>query len=172
MVKLYHTRFYIDIKWMLTFIQNLYKIHITIKCKKRIEHFNKCALYTEYLFKIMMFLYISGVFIQFPYPAYMYFLKNEVVTLIPIYSPLIDEKTPTGYIILGMVHMSWILTATLGILACDFCITLLTVSPLIFSKLILFDLQQLNHDLQINRINIFIKYQLQNIFLMHQQKFE
>lgn len=155
-------------------MQNLYKIHITVDCQKRAEYFNKCAIYTEYLFKIMMFFYISGVFFLIPYPVYMYFIKHEVITIIPLYFPFFDETTLSGYIIISSMHLSFISTATLGLLACDFFFTLLIVSSLIFAKLISFDIQQLNHELQINKSksNIVIKYRLQNIFLMHQQNYE
>lgn len=106
----------------MNFIRNLYKVHITAESSERVEYFKKCALYTEYLFIGMTILYISATFSFLIYPLYMYFFENEIVPILPIYLPYVDENTHYGYIILTSFQASAFLMVLFGLLACDFFI--------------------------------------------------
>lgn len=151
------------------FIRNLYKIHITTESPTRLAYFKKCALYTEYLFIGMAALYVSAVCSFLLYPFYMYAFENEIVPIIPIYLPGIDENTRNGFIILSSFHISAYFMVISGVFAYDFLITILTVSPLICAKLIWFEMEQLKCDLEGDESPIVIKYHFRNILLLHQQ---
>lgn len=169
MIKIYHIRYVDDLQWIIRFVQRLYKIHSTIKTKKRIEYFNNFAFATEMIFKVMSTLYLLSVFTFFPYPLYMYYFENEVVTMIPIYMPFVDEKTFTGYIIVSGYQITIFVIATLGVLACDSFMAIIIVSTLIFAKLIKFDMEQINDDLLEKDSTITVKARFRNILLMHQE---
>lgn len=168
-VKLYHIRYVEDLQWIIRFIQNLYEIHTKTKSPERKEYFNNFAMATELLFKVITTLYILSVFTFFPYPIYMYLFKHEVVTIIPLYLPLVDDKTFIGYVFLCSFQVLMFFWATLGVLACDFFMAIIIISTLIFSKLISLDLQQLEIDFQIDNSDITVKGRFRNILLMHQE---
>lgn len=158
-----------DLQWIIRFVQKLYKIHIKTKSKDRLEYFNKFALFTEIFFKIMSTLYLLSVFTFFPYPAYMYFFKHEVVTMIPLYAPFIDESQPAGYIALGALHIMLFFFATLGILACDFFMAIIIISTLIFAKLISLELEQIDIDQPLKNSELLVRGRFRNVLIMHQE---
>lgn len=172
MIKLYHIRYVDDLQWIIRFIQNLYKIHSKSKSKERIEYFTNFAFATEVLFKIMTTLYILSVFTFFPYPIYMYFFESQIVTIIPVYLPGIDEKTLVGYIIQNSFQIIIVSLATLGILACDFFMAIIIISSLIFAKLISLDMEQIEKDLQLENSITTVRGRFRNIVLMHQEMFK
>lgn len=113
-IKLYHIRYVDDLQWIIRFIQNLYKIHTKTKSHERKKYFNNFAMVTEVLFKVITTLYILSVFTFFPYQIYMYFVKNEVVPIIPIYLPFVDDATLAGYVFLSGFQVVIFFLATLG----------------------------------------------------------
>lgn len=165
---MYHACFYTkDFCWTANFIRNMYKIHITTESPERVEYFKKCTLYTEYLFKGMTILYILSSFSFFIYPLYMYFFENEIVPILPIYLPGIDENTRNGFIILTTFQGSAFFMVLFGLLG--FIIVIFVSSPLIFAKIIWFEVQQIHCDLKEDEPPIVIKYRFRNILLLHQQ---
>lgn len=169
MVKMYHIRYVDDLQWLIRFIQNLYKIHQKTKSKDRISYFNKFAFATEVLFKVITTLYILSVFTFFPYPIYMYFFKNEVVTIIPVYVPGIDDTQFSGYVFLCCYQIILFVLATLGVLACDFFMAIVIISTLIFAKLIILDMEQIEHDQELKDSVFIVRGRFRNILLMHQE---
>lgn len=168
-VKLYHIRYVDDLQWVIRFVQNLYKIHQKTKSRDRINYFNNFAIATDVLFKVITTLYILSVFTFFPYPIYMYLFKNEVVTIVPMYLPGIDESQFAGYVFLSSYHIVIILLATIGVLACDFFMAIIIISTLIFAKLISLDTKQIAKDLQLKDPILTVRGRLRNILLMHQE---
>lgn len=169
MIKIYHIRYVEDLQWIIRFIQRMYKIHSTIKSKDRIEYFKNFAFATEMIFKVMSTLYLLSVFTFFPYPLYMYYFENEVVTILPIYMPFVDETTFAGYIITCAYQIVLLVLATIGVLACDSFMAIIIVSTLIFAKLIKFDMEQINEDLKEKESTLTVKARFRNILLMHQE---
>lgn len=157
-----------DFKWAANFLLNLYKIHITTKSRERAEYFKTCSLYTEYLFIFMAILYFTSTFAILIYPLYMYFFENEVVPVMPIYLPLVDETTHNGYIILTTFHLVVFYMAVSGLFLFDFLLAILILSTLMFAKVIWFETQQIHRDLEENEPPIVIKYRFRNILLLHQ----
>lgn len=171
LVKLFHIRYIDDLQGTIRSIQNLYKIHSKTKSIERIEYFEKFAFVTEVLFKGMTIVYISSTFTFYFYPVYMYLYENEIVPIIPLYLPAIDENQFTGYVILCVIHVTVLNLATFGVLACDFFIAIIIISTLIFAKLISLDFEQIDMDLMKNASPLRITGRFRNILLMHQEMF-
>lgn len=165
---MYHVHYADELQRIYHTIRKLYKTHITNESRERIEYFRMFAFITETLFKLMTTVYMLSGFLFFPYPLYMYYMKNEIVPLMNLYIPYIDVKTFTGYISLAASHIFYIFSATFGISACDFSMSIAIISPIIFSKLISIDLQQLNVDLKENVSVVNVRSRFRNI-LMHQE---
>lgn len=168
-MKLYHITYVDDLQWIIRFIQNLYRIHVNTKSPERKEYFANFALATEIMFKVMTPVYISSAFIFLLYPLYMYFFENELVPILPLYLPFVDQSTVTGYIILNTYLIIAILFATCGLLGCDFFMTIITVSTLIFAKLMTIEMKQICADLQVDNSAQIVKRRFRNMLLMHQE---
>lgn len=135
----------------------------------RIVYFEKFAFYTEMLFKVMLTLYILSVFTFLPYPIFMYLFRKEVVTMLGLYMPGIDETTLVGYTFLTIYQFIALLFATLGVCAYDFFIAISTISSLIFSKIISLEMDQINIDLEKGESILIVLGRFRNVILMHQE---
>lgn len=142
---------------------------MTTKSKERLEYFANFAFATEMIFKVMATLYLLSVFTFFPYPLYMYYFENEVVPLIPLFLPGIDETTFAGYVLISCYQVVVFVLATIGVLACDAYMAIIIVSTLIFSKLISLDLEQIEDDLLLKDPTLTVRGRFRNIILMHQE---
>lgn len=169
LVKLYHVQYFRELQKIVFFIRKIFEIHITTKSPERIEFLGNFARIIEYLFIGMCFLYMNTIFVFYPYPAYMYFLKNEVVPLLDLYVPGIDETTYLGYWILFVYHNFIVFGAMLGLLAADFILVMAMISSLIFAKLIWFEVQQLHFELKESEPMATVINRFVNILRMHQE---
>lgn len=167
---MWHITYVDDMQWIIRFVRNLYEIHVKTKSPECIEYFANFAIITEVLFKCMTTVYISSVFTLFPYPIYMYFVRNEVVSLLPMLLPFVDESHLGGYILLNTYQIIAMVLFVFGVLACDFFMTISIISTLIPAKLISLEMEQIGTDLQLEQsAPIIIKGRFRNVLLMHQE---
>lgn len=124
---------------------------------------------TEILFKMILILYVLSTFTFLPYPIYMYLFKNEIVTMLPLYMPGVDETTFAGYISLSAYHFVSLFLATLGVCACDFFVAIMIVSTLIFAKIITLEMSHIDDDLEEEDSTSIVRGRFRNILLMHQE---
>lgn len=145
-------------------------MHITTKSPDRIEYFRKCALFTEFLFKFVVGAYFSSILFFLAMPIFIYLTTNEMVPMMPLFLPIIDETTTVGYTILTIYHIICVVFATVSFTSVDFFMAIIIISSLIFGKLISTDLEQINFDLLENDSGLITaKARLRNVLLMHQE---
>lgn len=89
--KMYNAFYAEDFHWTICLIQDLYKIHAKTKSRELAEYFEKFAVFTEILFKIMIIAFVSCTMTFFLYPFYMYFIKGELMPMMPLYLPFVNE---------------------------------------------------------------------------------
>lgn len=167
---MYHIRYTDDFNWIIRKIQNLYKVHITTKSPDRIAYFRNFALFTEVLFKLMIIAYSTCILAFFSIPIFVYLTTSELVPVLPLYLPIVDESTTVGYTILTIYHISCAILATIGFTAIDYFMAIVITSSLIFAKLISSDLQEMNIDLLENDAGLMAaKARFRNVLLMHQE---
>lgn len=154
----------------LTFIKHLFKLHISTKSTERLELFKRFAFYNDTTVKAAVTLYIGAVASFFPYPLYMYYIKDQLVPLILLYVPGVDENTVSGYIFLVIFHSFLLLLTVIGMSVCDILYALMIINIPIFARLIEDEICQLNVILEQNSQTAHIwKYRLRNILIMHQE---
>lgn len=168
--KMYNAFYAEDFHWTICLIQDLYKIHAKTKSRELAVYFEKFAVFTEILFKIMIIAFLSSTVTFFLYPFYMYFIKGELMPMMPLYLPFVNESTIIGFIIINSYQFLCAVISVVGLSALEFLTAIIIISSLIFAKLISRDLLQINADLQeIDPGMLIVKARLRNIFLMHQQ---
>lgn len=171
---MYHMLYIDDFNWIIQKVQSLYKVHITTKSLDRIEYFQKFALFTEILFKVMTAVYVPPILAFLLYPIFAYLTASKVVSVLPMHHlPMINETTVIGYTVTAFHHMGCVILSALGYLAIDFFMATIITSSLIFGKLISADLEQINIDLleKDSRL-ITAKARFRNILLMQQETSE
>lgn len=172
-VKVYAVKYRVNIHWMINYLYEIYKVNAVTKCEKRASLFNRFAFYTEIVFKCGALLYLLSISAYFLYPIYMYLFKGEVIVVLSIYFPGIDETTAGGYIFLLCYHITVLALAFIAVSACDFLFTMLIVNTPVMATLIEVEVQQLNGILTSAAVDVpLMKSKLRNILLMHREMTE
>lgn len=167
---MYNAKYAEDFYWTIHLIQDLYKNHAETDSRDLAEYFNKFSQFTELLLKVMIIVFLTCTAAFPSYSFYMYFVKGELMPIMPLYLPGLDETTIIGFILLNLYHFICATISAVGLSALEFLTAIIIISSLIFSKLISRDLQQINDDLEDGDSGILIiKERLRNIFLMHQE---
>lgn len=144
--------------------------NLSYKRQKLIQQF---ITITEYIFKIGMTLYILSTSFYAVYPTYKYVYFNEIVPLITLYVPFLDENTITGFAYLTIYHLTIIISALMASACADFIFPMIAVNVLLMGNIIDDDIQTLNELLASDRPDpVMIKIRLKNIFLQHQEIIE
>lgn len=125
----------------------------------------------EILFKVVLFAYFLPFFAFLAYPILVYLTTGQVVPILPVYLPMIDDTTYVGLLINTAFHLSLMVVAAVGFTAMDYFIAVGITSSLIFAKLISLDLQQINFDL-IDSEMMTAKARFWNVLLMHREMSE
>ena len=140
------------------------------KSRDLAEYFEKFATFTEFLFRWMIIVFVMGPFLFMLFPIYKYFTDGELIPIMPLFFPGIDEKTIIGYVVLNLYLLLISVMGITCLFALEFLMAIIIISSLIFAKLIGRQLQQMNVDLQDDDCEMpTIKGRLRNIFLMHQE---
>lgn len=168
--KMYNAKHAEDFHVTIHLIQDLYRINAKTESPDLAKYFEKFAVFTEVLFKLIMISFSSCSVTFLLYPFYIYFLKGELMPLMPLYLPGIDETTIIGYIILNCYLFLCAMFSIIGLGALEFLLAIIIISSLIFAKLISRELQQINIDLQEDDSTMLVaKGRFKNILLMHQE---
>lgn len=170
LMKLLNSRYAKDFYWTISLIQDIYTCHSKTKSREISEYFEKFASFTELLFKLMLGGFGISPFAFILYPVYMYFVNDELITIIPLYLPGIDETTVVGFIILNLYLLLISIIGSICLSALEFLMAIIIISSLIFAKIVSSELQQINTDLQDDDCGMLAMIgRFRNIFLMHQQ---
>lgn len=159
--------------WTINHFHDIYKVNVKTKDPKRRNVFGQFGFYTEIVFKCGTFLYFLSILGYFVYPIYMYLFKNEIVSLMPIYIPGINEDTIAGFVSITCYHIILLLVAFVAASAVDFMFTMLIVNTPLMSDLIKMEVEQLNDALTSEKVDkLLVKFKLRNILLMHREMTE
>lgn len=172
-MKIYSVKYHADLLGLINYLDGVYKVNTSSKDKKRLAYFTSYSNYTEIVFKCGTFMYFLSVLSYFLNPMYMYLFHGEIVTLLPTYSPGIDEKTVNGFIVLTCYHIIVLVLAFIASTASDFLFTMLIINTPILAILFGLEVEKLNEILvDTPNDSAMIKFKLRNILLMHRGLFE
>lgn len=152
---------------------DIYKVNANTKNHMRRTLFDRFAFYTEMIIECGAFLYFLSIISYFVYPIYTYWLKREIITLLPTFMPGIDEGSASGFIIITCYHILLLLVALVAASACDFLFTILIANTPVMATLIEMEVQQLNDILTSQKVDVLLmKSKFRNILLMHREMTE
>lgn len=172
---MYNLRYIKEFKHEIMFFKHLFQLHITTKSKVRLDLFARFALYNELIAKCGILLYSLAVTSFFPYPIYMYFVKDERVPLLTLYIPFVNENTYGGYITLLIIQTFLIIITVVGMAASDILYAMMITNFPILARLIEDESNQLNEFLEEQEHSEngtkdqTWKYRFHNILVMHNE---
>lgn len=61
-------------------------------------------------------------------PIYSYYSKNEIIPLVPVFMIFIDETTRNGFVLLAMIHLTFMVVTVAGTAGTDFKFVMIIVN--------------------------------------------
>lgn len=173
MMKIYSIRYADIIVGLVNKLIDIFKVNTTVMAHDRQAMLERYLIFTEYMFKVGLFLYAFASFGYFIYPIYSYVKFNKIVPILPSYLPFVDEDKTIGFTILTIFHLNVIVYGFLGSSCSDFSFTMVIVNVPILSKITCDNIIELNEILKEMRPNVvMIRAKLRNIILQHQEMAE
>lgn len=131
---------------------------------------NKYALITEIVLIVGCTVYAFAGAFYFLNPIYSYYWRNEIVPLIPIYFPFINENTTGGFILLTSMHVVYVTMAVIASACTDFMFTMIIVNMPVMSNIFSDNIRELNASLREELVDqVFTKAKFKNILLLHRE---
>lgn len=97
--------FILDFRWCICLIQKFYQVHAKTKSRDRVDNFEKFAHLTENIFKSIMLSLVSTLMLFCAYIICMYFIHGEIIPILNLFFPGIDEKTLIAYVLLNLYQL-------------------------------------------------------------------
>lgn len=140
---------------------------------KRLKLLKLFSIVTEVVIKGGSAVYcLAGIFYLIN-PIYSYFWKHELIPLIPVYIIFVDETTKNGFILLTIVHISFMVLTISGTAGTDFMFAMIIVNVPVLSTIFVDNIEELNEMLRADTVNVpLVKVKLKNILLMHREIWE
>lgn len=167
-IKIYSVQYGKQIAGLVDFIITVYKENTKSANSTRYAIFESFANYTEIFFKLALPLYSVSLVLYFFYPMYMYVLDREIVTLMPLYLPKVDEHSAIGYGILTVYHLLIMVFALVASCASDFIFIMIIINVLPLAKVLSSVIHDLNDELEKPKMNInMCNYKFRNMLRLH-----
>lgn len=133
----------------------------------------KCSTATEILLKCGLIVYFLAGCFYLLNPIYLYYAKNEIVPLLPLYMPFIDETTRTGFILLTAIHLGFLFIAVVASASSDLWFAMVAVNFFVPANIFYDDVRVLNDILGEEKVNIRLaKAKLLNVLFIHRETCE
>lgn len=169
-MKMYAVRFYAEI--MVAYIDKIIKIY-TENAKNAInrsENLDKCVTISRLILKLGVVIYtLAGLFYLLN-PIYLYCTRREIVPLLPLYMPFIDETTKHGFILLSVLHLGFVFVAVVASAGSDLLYALVVINFFVPVNIFHNNIDELNTLLSKSKPNDkFIKAKLLNVIFIHRE---
>lgn len=106
-------------------------------------------------------------------PLYSHFWHDEIVPLMAIYMPFIDENTTKGFIGLTIMQLVFLVLAVIASAGVDFLFIILIFNMIFFARIFADNVNELNDTVREEKVDHdVIKGKLLNILLIHREIFE
>lgn len=168
--KLYNARYSQAFLKKITFVHDLFKLHINSKSKERLHLFQRFAFYNDLIVKFAVFLYSGALLLMFLYPICAYIFEGKRALPFFVFVPGIDHTTVKGYVPILVMHLILVVLGCLGMAGCDIFYSVLIANVPIMARLLQDEVNALNVNLkQSAKGKNKWKRRFRNIILMHQE---
>lgn len=168
--KLYNARYSQAFLKKITFLHDLFKLHINSKSKERLDLFQRFAFYNDLIVKFAVFLFGGALILLFLYPICVYIFEGKRALLIFVFVPGIDHTTIKGYFSILAMDLFIAVLGSVGMAGCDIFYSVLIANVPIMARLLEDEANALNVILkQSAKGKNTWKHRFCNIILMHQE---
>lgn len=134
----------------------------------RLRRLYRYVTVTEYILKFSCILYTVTVVGYLVSPVAIYLLTHELISIIPIKLPFIDDKTVIGFIIMSIFEGISAILGALGTAASDLTFAMIIINTHALANIIDESIEDLNKDLQARGPKILsIKGRFRNVLLQN-----
>lgn len=162
-----------QIAGMADFIIDVYKQNTVAVSPHRYSIFERFVKYCELIFKVGLALYILSISLYFIDPMYKYLFENQIVTLLPVYLPKIDEKSNIGYAFYLILHLLMLIFAALASAGSDFIFMMIIANVPALANIFEDSTHDLNRELLKDKDGFLMsRYKFRNILLLHKEIYE
>lgn len=154
-------------------ITAIYAANSKSTSRDRLKLIRLFSIITEVVIKGGLVTYcLAGAFYMIN-AIYSYYVKHEIIPLVPVYMIFIDETTKNGFIALACVHLAFISLTIVGTACTDFMFVMIIVNMPVLSTIFVDNVRELSEILKESTVNVLLaKAKLRNILLMHKEIWE
>lgn len=151
-------------------IVSIYAANIKDIGRERSLILRKFSTASEILLKCGVVVYLLAGCFYLLNPIYLYYTKNEIVPLLPLYMPFIDESTKSGFILLSAIHLGFLFIAVVASACTDLWFAMVAVNFFVPANIFSENVRELNVILTQDKVDIQLtKAKLLNILLIHRE---
>lgn len=170
MMKMYSVKYGRIIVDLMNNIIDIYAANAKAPSRNRLKLIQKYAIITEIVIKGGITVYTFAGLFYLINPFYSYYWRNELVPLIPLYLPYIDENTTIGFSFLTAMHAIYLFLAVIGTACTDFMFVMMVVNMPLLSNIFRDNINELNGILREENVNEpLAKAKFKNILLLHRE---
>lgn len=137
---------------------------------KRLRTLYRFVIITEYCFKCGFVVYVSTAIAYLIRPLVIYALANEIVTILPLSSPFVDNKTTIGYTIEFIFHVCAVIFSGVSSACADFTFVMIIVNVLALAYIFNDSVEELNIAMNKEAPDTkVIKAYFRNLLLQHRE---
>lgn len=138
--------------------------------RDRMMLMRKYAFITELVLKGGFLTYTLAAAFYPIYPIYAYYWNNELIPMIPLFFPFIDEDTKSGFITITSIHFIFVILALISSACTDFMFAMIIVNIPVLSNIFFDNVRELNEILRKEKVDMVLaKAKFKNILLLHRE---
>lgn len=115
-------------------------------------------------------MYSVSLFTYYLFPLYVYVTENELIPIVDLYLPGVDETTTAGYFAYLIFHMILTSFGFIGSCCSDFLFTMMIINVPFMANILSENFDELNEilrDKEHDRLHVKMKFR--NILLIHKE---
>lgn len=173
MMKMYSVKYGKMVVDLMNKLVDIYTANSKTTSRNRSIVIQKFATITKIVIKGGLTLYVLAGCFYLLNPLYSYHWRNEIVPLVPLYMPFIDENTTIGFTILTSIHLVFLALAVIGSACTDFMFVMIIVNMPLLSSIFSDNIGELNAILREETVDeSLVKTKFKNILLLHREFME
>lgn len=155
---------------MIDKIVDIYRQNASSNAYRRYRMCQRFALYTEFIFKIGMVLYLFSVSTYYVYALFVYVMEKKLVMLMYLFFPGLDESTNAGYVVHLVFHIILTTFGFIGSCGSDFCFTMIITNVPLMANILSENIDELNEIVRAKMHDrLHAKMKFRNILLIHKE---
>lgn len=151
----------------------VYEANAKNKSSARLMLMQRFATFSEVMVIVGVVAYsLAGMFYCIN-PIYLFYTKNEIIPIMPMFWPIFDETTTFGFSALMISHIIYIVLSIIGIGTIDLLFIMLLLNIPVFVTILRDNINDLNELLRAETVNgLRVRAKLTNILLLHREIWE